>query len=106
MLHHNLAAVLIIFAAACLERGERMSDKSKGIIFVAFIILGMVITMQFRTILSARQPNVIGESSIQKLTDELEQIRSEGLKLHEQLQQIEKEIEEAERRLRMTTTPL
>ena len=71
-----------------------------------FIILGMVITMQFRTILSARQPSVIGESSIQKLTDELEQIRAEGLKLHEQLQQIEKEIEEAERQMSNDSNPI
>jgi uncharacterized protein YlxW (UPF0749 family) len=83
-----------------------MSNKSKGIIFVAFIILGMVITMQFRTIISARQPSVIGESSVQKLTDELEQIRAEGLKLHEQLQRIEKEIEEAERRLSNDSNPI
>jgi len=82
-----------------------MSNKSKGIVFVACIVLGMVITMQFRTIISARQPNVIGESSVQKLTDELEQIRSEGLKLQEQLQRIEKEIEEAERRLSNDSNP-
>ena len=83
-----------------------MSNKSKGIIFVAFIILGMVITMQFRTIISARQPSVIGESSVQKLTDELEQIRAEGLKLHEQLQRIEKEIAEADRRLSNDSNPI
>jgi len=84
-----------------------MSNKStKGMIFVVFIVLGMVITMQFRTILSARQPNVIGDSSVQQLTEELEQIRAEGLKLHEQLQQIEKEIEEAERQLSNDSNPV
>ena len=32
-----------------------MQQKTKGILFIVFLLFGMILTMQFRTILSAQQ---------------------------------------------------
>jgi len=57
---------------------EREVDKmrgSKGVLFVVFLLFGMIITMQFRTILLAQQQNNTGQTSVQALASELEQAK-------------------------------
>lgn len=68
--------------------------RTKGVLFVVFLLFGMIITMQFRTILLAQQQSSSGQTSVQTLTYELEQAKSEGIKLLEELQELEKEKDE------------
>lgn len=65
--------------------------KAKGVLFVVFLLFGMIVTMQFRTILLAQQQNASGQTSVQSLSLELEQVKNEGIKLLEELQKLEKE---------------
>lgn len=71
-----------------------MIQRTKGILFVVFLLLGMLITMQFRTILLTQQQGVMGQASIQSLTGELEQVKNEGFQLQEQLRMLEEEKDE------------
>lgn len=71
-----------------------MPQKNKGILFVVFLLFGMILTMQFRTILLAQQQNVRGQTSVQSLTNELELVMSEGMVLQEQILKMEEEIDE------------
>lgn len=83
-----------------------MEYKTKGALFAVFFLFGMIITMQFRTILSAQQKNPVGESSIQALSSQLEQAIEEGIQLQEELRQMEEEREEIERQLGNDNNPL
>lgn len=69
-----------------------MFQKS-GILFVVFFFFGMILTMQFRTILLAQQQNARGQTSVQTLSAELEQVRNEGNQLQEQIRAMEEEYE-------------
>ncbi len=69
-----------------------MFQKS-GILFVVFFFFGMILTMQFRTILLAQQQGARGQTSVQSLSAELEQVRSEGNQLQEQIRAMEEEYE-------------
>ena len=83
-----------------------MVQKYKAILFVVFLLFGMIITMQFRSILMSQQQNVMGQTSVQSLSAELELIRAEGIELQEQLNKIEEEIDEMEHRLNNDGNPL
>ncbi len=71
-----------------------MANKTKGIMFIVFLLLGMVITMQFRGILHAQQQKTLEQSSVQSLSAELEQTKLEALKLQEKLRNLEVEMDE------------
>lgn len=75
-------------------QGSKGLQGSKGILFVVFFLFGMILTMQFRTILLAQQQTARGQTSLQTLSAELEQVRKEGSDLQEQMGEIEKEIDE------------
>jgi uncharacterized protein YlxW (UPF0749 family) len=80
--------------------------KAKGVLFVVFLLFGMIITMQFRTVLLAQQQSTGGESQVQSLTVELEQAKNEGIKLLEELQRLEKEKDEIMRQLSNDGNPV
>lgn len=80
--------------------------KSKGVLFVVFLLFGMIITMQFRTILLAQQQNGMGHSSVQSLSSELEQVKNEGLRLLEELQKLEEEKAEIMRQISNDGNPV
>ncbi|UZQ86151.1 DUF881 domain-containing protein [Thermoclostridium stercorarium] len=80
--------------------------KTKGVLFVVFLLFGMIITMQFRTILLAQQQSSSGQTSVQTLSYELEQAKSEGIKLLEELQRLEKEKNEIIRQLSNDGNPI
>ncbi len=71
-----------------------MQQKTKGILFIVFLLFGMIITMQFRTILSAQQQTARGQTSLQSLSAELEQVIGEGNQMQEQLRKMEEEYDE------------
>lgn len=71
-----------------------MATRSKSILFVIFLLFGMVITMQLRSILLAQQQKSKEQTSIQSLSTELEQVKTEGLELQENLRMLEEEMEE------------
>lgn len=71
-----------------------MATRSKSILFVIFLLFGMVITMQLRSILLAQQQKSREQTSIQSLSTELEQVKTEGLELQENLRMLEEEMEE------------
>lgn len=71
-----------------------MLQKNKGILFIVFLLFGMILTMQFRTILLAQQQTARGQTSLQSLSAELEQVMKEGNELQEQVREIEEAIEE------------
>jgi len=79
---------------------------SKGVLFVVFLLFGMIITMQFRTILLAQQQNNTGQTSVQALASELEQAKNEGIKLLEELQRLEKEKNEMMRQISNDGNPV
>jgi uncharacterized protein YlxW (UPF0749 family) len=54
----------------------------------------MLITMQFRTILLAQQQTARGQTSLQSLSAELEEVMREGSQLQEQIRAIEEEMDE------------
>jgi uncharacterized protein YlxW (UPF0749 family) len=83
-----------------------MLKKNKGILFAVFFLFGMIITMQFRTILLAQQQNVMRQASIQTLSDELRQVKSEGIELTDQLRKIEEEIDEIMTQWRNDDNPM
>lgn len=70
-----------------------MFQKSNGILFVVFLLFGMILTMQFRTILLTQQQSARGQTSVQSLAAELDQVRYEGNQLQEQLHAMEEEYE-------------
>ena len=80
--------------------------NAKGVLFVVFLLFGMFVTMQFRTVLLAQQQNTAGESQVQSLTAELEQAKSEGIKLLEKLQKLEKEKDEIMRQISNDGNPV
>lgn len=80
--------------------------NAKGVLFVVFLLFGMFVTMQFRTVLLAQQQNAAGESQVQSLTAELEQAKSEGIKLLEKLQKLEKEKDEIMRQISNDGNPV
>ena len=80
--------------------------KSKGVLFVVFLLFGMIITMQFRTILLAQQQNGMGHSSVQSLSSELDQVKNEGLRLLEELQKLEEEKAEIMRQISNDGNPV
>jgi uncharacterized protein YlxW (UPF0749 family) len=71
-----------------------VATRSKSILFVIFLLFGMVITMQLRSILLAQQQKSKEQTSIQSLSTELEQVKTEGLELQENLRMLEEEMEE------------
>lgn len=77
-----------------LEREVMMQQRYKGILFIVFLLFGMILTMQFRTILIAQQQSSASDTSVQTLSVELEQIRREGIQLLEELTRLEEEIDE------------
>lgn len=80
--------------------------NAKGALFVVFLLFGMVITMQFRTVLLAQQQNASGQTSAQTLSLELEQAKNEGIKLLEELQKLEKEKDEIMRQISNDGNPV
>jgi uncharacterized protein YlxW (UPF0749 family) len=70
-----------------------MQQKTKGILFIVFLLFGMILAMQFRTILTAQQQTARGQNSLQSLSAELEQVMREGDELQEQVREIEEELE-------------
>ncbi len=83
-----------------------MKHRSKEIMFVVFLLLGMIITMQFRTILIFQQQSTIGQTSVQALVLELDQIMKEGVQLQEQLRKLEEEKDEIFMRLNNDGNPM
>lgn len=71
-----------------------MASKAKGILFVVFLLFGMFVTMQARSIILAQQHKSQDQTSIQSLSEELEQVKLEGLELQEALRTLEEEMEE------------
>lgn len=65
--------------------------KTNGVLFVVFLLFGMVITMQFRSILLVQKQNAAGQTSAQTLSAELEQTKNEGIRLMEELKKLEEE---------------
>jgi uncharacterized protein YlxW (UPF0749 family) len=80
--------------------------RTKGILFVVFLLFGMIITMQFRTILLAQKQSVAGQTSIQSLASELDQVKKEGLRLQEQLLKLEEQYDELISRWNHNDNPL
>ncbi|MBP7175301.1 MAG: DUF881 domain-containing protein [Thermoclostridium sp.] len=66
-------------------------QKTKGVLFLVFLFFGMLLTMQFRTILFAQQQTARGQTSLQTLSAELEQVRKDGNDLQEQIRIMEEE---------------
>jgi len=83
-----------------------VKHRSKEIMFVVFLLLGMIITMQFRTILIFQQQSTIGQTSVQALVLELDQIMKEGVQLQEQLRKLEEEKDEIFMRLNNDGNPM
>lgn len=71
-----------------------MASKAKAIMFVVFLLFGMFVTMQSRSIILAQQQRSQDQTSIQSLSEELEQVKQEGLELQESLWALEAEMEE------------
>lgn len=80
--------------------------RQKGILFVVFLLFGMVITMQFRSIMLDRQQNVMGQTSVQSLSNELDMVKSEGLVLQEELRMLEEEETEIMRQISNDGNPI
>ncbi len=62
--------------------------------------------MQSRTILLAKQQNVVGQTSVQSLSAELEQEKNQGLKLQEELYRLEEREAEIIRQISNEGNPL
>ncbi|MDD4295997.1 MAG: DUF881 domain-containing protein [Ruminiclostridium sp.] len=82
-----------------------MVTRSKSILFVIFLLFGMVITMQTRSILLTQQQKSNEQTSIQSLSAELEQVKKEGLELQENLRMLEEEMEEVIKRFESGDNP-
>jgi len=88
------------------EKEVDIMRGTRGVLFVVFLLFGMIITMQFRTILLAQQQNNAGQASVQSLALELEQVKSEGIRLLEELQRLEKEKNEIIRQISNDGNPM
>ncbi len=81
-------------------------QKTKGILFVVFLLFGMIITMQFRSILLAQQQSASGQNQVQSLTRDLEQVQKERIELHEKLKRLEEETDNIIRELVRDDNPM
>jgi uncharacterized protein YlxW (UPF0749 family) len=83
-----------------------MQNNTKGILFIVFLLFGMILTMQFRTILSAQQQTARGQTSLQSLSAELDQVLKEGNELQEQIRKLEEEKDEIMNQWKNTDNPM
>lgn len=83
-----------------------VASKSKDVIFVVLLLFGIVIAMQSRSILVARQQKSKEQTPIQSLSAERDQVKLEGLELQQNLRNLEKEMEEIIKRFDSGDNPI
>jgi|BioPla2DNA2_1021312.scaffolds.fasta_scaffold00169_21 uncharacterized protein YlxW (UPF0749 family) len=98
--------VVLVVDNQFLKGRQVIVRESKGILFVTFVLLGMVLAMQSRTILLAKQQNVVGQTSVQSLSAELEHEKNEGLRLQEELHKLEEREAEIMRQISNEGNPM